>query len=144
MRSVAETCERLRANGFRVTPQRECILRHLEGNTAHPTVEAIFEAARGEMSTISLKTVYQTVHDLDALGAVRLIDLGTGSVRVDPNVEMVHQHLVCNDCGAVRDVTVDIHDVRLPRNARRDFHVDDVQVLFRGQCSPCRAAQTIS
>ena len=137
---MAETCERLRANGFRVTPQRECILRQLEGNTAHPTVEAIFEAARSEMSTISLKTVYQTVHDLDSLGAVRLIDLGTGSVRVDPNVDVVHQHLVCNECGDVRDVNVDIDSVVLSRRARRDFRVDDVQVLFRGRCAVCRAA----
>jgi Fur family transcriptional regulator, stress-responsive regulator len=138
MRSVAETIEQLRSHGFRVTPQRECIMRHLDGNTTHPTVEAIFEAARSEMSTISLKTVYQTVHDLDSLGAVRLIDLGTGSVRVDPNVEIGHQHRVCVTCGDVRDVTVDVDHLRLSRTATRDFRVDDVQVLFRGECTQCR------
>jgi len=56
------------------------------------------------MPTISLKTVYQTVNDLAAMGEVVLLDLGTGSYRVDPNVEDEHHHLICTRCGKVRDV----------------------------------------
>ena len=48
-----------------MTPQRQVIFRLLHGNDEHPTVEALYEAARAEMPTISLKTVYQTVHDLE-------------------------------------------------------------------------------
>ena len=96
-----ELTNRFRARGLRVTPQRQVILRLLSDNVEHPTVEALYESARAEMPTISLKTVYQTVHDLEAIGAVRLLDLGTGSVRVDPNVEDDHHHLVCTRCGEV-------------------------------------------
>ena len=88
------------------------IFRLLHGNDAHPTVEALYEAARAEMPTISLKTVYQTVHDLEAMGEVTLLDLGTGSVRVDPNVEHPHHHLICTRCGKVRDVVVDVGSLR--------------------------------
>ena len=93
-----------REQGLRVTPQRQAIFRLLEGDDSHPTVESLFDRARTDMPTISLKTVYQTVHDLEALGEVRVLDLGTGSVRVDPNVEDDHHHLLCTVCGRVRDL----------------------------------------
>ena len=93
------------------------------------------------MPTISLKTVYQTVHDLEALGEVRVLDLGTGSVRVDPNVEDDHHHLVCTACGRVRDLPVEFDGLHVPIRYRRDFTVDDVQVIFRGRCDDCAESQ---
>ncbi len=126
-----------RRQGLRVTPQRQAIFRLLNGDDTHPTVESLYERARREMPTISLKTVYQTVHDLEALGEVHVLDLGTGSVRVDPNVERAHHHLVCTECGRVRDLPVDFDGLRLPARFRRTFTVDDVQVIFRGRCEQC-------
>jgi Fe2+ or Zn2+ uptake regulation protein len=136
-----KTCNELsvlfREQGLRVTPQRQAIFRLLERNESHPTVDALFERARAEMPSISLKTVYQTVHDLEALGEVQLLDLGTGSVRVDPNVDDEHHHLVCTSCGDVRDLPVDVTGIRVPSRYRRGFTVDDVQVIFRGRCENC-------
>jgi Fe2+ or Zn2+ uptake regulation protein len=126
-----------REQGLRVTPQRQAIFRLLEGDVSHPTVESLFDRARADMPTISLKTVYQTVHDLEALGEVRVLDLGTGSVRVDPNVEDEHHHLLCTTCGRVRDVPVEFDGLNVPIRYRRDFTVDDVQVIFRGRCDHC-------
>ena len=115
MRTADELTVRFRELGLRVTPQRQAIFRLLHGVDTHPTVESLFEAARTEMPTISRKTVYQTVHDLEALGEVELLDVGTGSIRVDPNVERAHHHLVCSQCGTVRDVLLDVADLRVPR-----------------------------
>jgi Fe2+ or Zn2+ uptake regulation protein len=128
---------RFRERGLRVTPQRQVIFRLLDGNVEHPTVESLYESARAEMPTISLKTVYQTVHDLEDLGEVHLLHVGTGSVRVDPNVEHPHHHVICTECGRVRDVLVDVADLRLPARDREGFVVSDVQVHFRGVCAEC-------
>jgi Fe2+ or Zn2+ uptake regulation protein len=136
-----KTCEQLtdlfREQGLRVTPQRQVIFRLLHGDDAHPTVESLYERARTEMPTMSMKTVYQTVHDLAALGEVDVLDLGTGSLRVDPNVEDTHHHLVCVSCGRVRDVPVDFDGLRVPSRYRHDFTIDTVQVIFRGRCDDC-------
>lgn len=143
MTPVDELTARFRARGLRVTPQRQAIFRLLDENVEHPTVEALFEAARAEMPTISLKTVYQTVHDLEDLGEVRLLHVGTGSVRVDPNVEHPHHHTICTSCGRVRDVQIDVGDLHVPTLARDGFAVQDVQVHFRGACAEC-AGSTVS
>ncbi|HEV7527067.1 MAG TPA: Fur family transcriptional regulator [Acidimicrobiia bacterium] len=137
MKSTETLTAIFREQGLRVTPQRQAIFRLLEGDDSHPTMESLFDRARADMPTISLKTVYQTVHDLEALGEVRVLDLGTGSVRVDPNVEDEHHHLLCTECGRVRDLPVDFTGLNVPVRYRRDFTVDDVQVIFRGHCDHC-------
>jgi Fur family transcriptional regulator, stress-responsive regulator len=139
MKSADELTDTFRAQGLRVTPQRQAIFRLLHGVDTHPTVDSLYDAARVEMPTISRKTVYQTVHDLESMGEVQLLDVGTGSLRVDPNVEHAHQHLVCTRCGTVRDVLLDIADLRVPGRYRRDFTVEAVEVVFRGVCEACRA-----
>jgi Fe2+ or Zn2+ uptake regulation protein len=136
MQTADELTTLFRDRGLRVTPQRQAIFRLLHDNDRHPTVDSLFDAARSEMPTISLKTVYQTVHDLEALGQVSLLDLGTGSVRVDPNVEADHHHLVCSSCGLVRDVP-SASVPALPARYRREFRTDAVEVIFRGVCEQC-------
>src|SRR5205085_9165930 len=137
MKTAPELTTLFRERGLRVTPPRRAIFRLLHGDDAHPTVEALYERARSEMPTISLKTVYQTVHDLEALGEVHVLDLGTGTLRVDPNVEDDHHHLVCTSCGRIRDLPVEFDGLRVPGRFRRDFTVDAVQVIFRGHCDDC-------
>lgn len=137
MKTVPELTMLFRERGLRVTPQRQALFRLLHGDGTHPTVEALYERARSEMPTISLKTVYQTVHDLEALGEVHVLDLGTGTLRVDPNVEGDHHHLVCTSCGRIRDLPVEFDRLRVPARYRRDFVVDEVEVIFRGRCDAC-------
>ncbi|MGQ0823455.1 MAG: Fur family transcriptional regulator [Actinomycetota bacterium] len=137
MKTVEQLTELFRRQGLRVTPQRQAIFGLLQNEVSHPTVEALFDRARADMPTISLKTVYQTVHDLEALGQISVLDLGTGSLRVDPNVDDEHHHQVCSQCGRVRDVPVEFAGLRLPIRYRRDFTVDAVQVIFRGRCENC-------
>ena len=137
MKTSEQLTDLFRERGLRVTPQRQMIFGLLQDNDSHPTVESLYERARGEMPTMSLKTVYQTVHDLEALGEVDVLDLGTGSLRVDPNVEDDHHHLVCSSCGRVRDLPVEFDGLRVPGRYRRDFTVDRVQVIFRGRCDDC-------
>ena len=137
MKSVDQLTELFRSQGLRVTPQRQAIFRLLDGDLSHPTVESLYERARADMPTISLKTVYQTVHDLQGLGQVAVLDLGTGTLRVDPNVELDHHHLVCTGCGAIRDLPVEFDDLQLPARYRRQFTVDSVDVIFRGRCEHC-------
>jgi Fe2+ or Zn2+ uptake regulation protein len=136
VRSPTELTELFREQGLRVTPQRQCIFRLLEGNDRHPSAEWVYRQARTEMPTISLKTVYQTLNDLASMGEIQVLDLGTGSARFDPNVGH-HHHLVCERCGRTQDVQVDVSGLKLAPRQRRDFTVGSAEIVFRGVCSNC-------
>ncbi len=138
MRTPEELTGLLRARGRKATAQRQCIFRVLQGDESHPTAEDIHESARRQMETISLKTVYQTLNDLAALGEIDALDLGTGTTRFDPNVETAHHHLVCRDCGKVRDLHVEFPGLVVPPGAEDGFEVAGAEVVFRGSCAQCR------
>jgi len=136
VRSPEELTELFRQSGRKVTPQRQFIFQVLHRNPTHPTAESVYAAARSVMPTISLKTVYQTLNDLADMGEVAALDLGTGSVRFDPDTGS-HHHLVCSSCGAVRDLFADFSSVVVPTGQEQGFVVGEAEVVFRGTCESC-------
>jgi Fe2+ or Zn2+ uptake regulation protein len=142
VKSPAELTELFRSQGLKVTPQRQCVFRALHGNDGHPTADGIHELVTAEMPTVSLRTVYQTLNDLAAMGEISQIDVGTGSFRFDPNLDR-HHHLVCDGCGCVVDVPGDVADVRVPPGHAHGFAVSRTEVVFRGLCPPCQAPSRV-
>jgi Fe2+ or Zn2+ uptake regulation protein len=138
VKSPPELVARFRAEGRKITPQRQRIFEVLDHNTEHLTAEAIWAQVRTEMPSISLKTVYQTLHDLTELGEIHALHLGTGSARFDPNLD-AHHHLVCAGCGEVHDLYADFTEVRVPRGADHDFEISSTEIVFRGRCPACAA-----
>lgn len=138
MQSAAVLTERFRSKGLKVTPQRQLLFRLLEGNESHPSAEALFAVASAQMPGISLRTVYQTLHDLAEMGELQMLDLGTGAARFDPNLDE-HHHLVCDECGHIRDVAVPGADGLAPAGDTQGFEVNAAQIVFRGLCASCRA-----
>jgi Fe2+ or Zn2+ uptake regulation protein len=143
VKSVEVLTQQFRDRGLKVTPQRQSIFRALSHSTIHPTAEAVYAVVSAEMPTISLRTVYQTLNDLAAMGELRAIDLGTGSTRFDPNLEP-HHHLVCEQCGRIDDVEAEFPQVSVPRPEAAGFEVTTTQIVFRGRCATCAASASRS
>lgn len=135
VKSPTELTEAFRATGLKVTPQRQLLFRLMHGNTKHPTAEALYSEASAQMPGISLRTVYQTLTDLASMGELRLIDVGAGAVRFDPNVDE-HHHVICQGCGNVRDVYV-AGSQALHIEGLDGFSVDSTSILFHGSCASC-------
>jgi Fe2+ or Zn2+ uptake regulation protein len=141
--TTEELVDLFRASGRKVTPQRQRIFELLQGNGSHPSAEAIYLEARKDMPTISLKTVYQTLHELVEMGEVLTLSLGTGTLRFDPNVESSHHHLVCTSCGKVVDFIADYGDLAVPVEQRHGFSLGPAEVVFRGTCHECQEAREV-
>lgn len=135
MRTPVELGAVFREQGLKVTPQRQLLFRLLHGNATHPTAEALFGAASELMPGISLRTVYQTLNDLTAMGELQMLTLGPGSARFDPNVAD-HHHVVCEGCGDVRDVYV-AGIGGLSVQGQPGFQARAARIVFHGACERC-------
>ncbi|MCX6517194.1 MAG: Fur family transcriptional regulator [Actinobacteria bacterium] len=136
MRSPEDLTVAFRVAGLKVTPQRQLLFRLLHNNSSHPTADSLFNVASELMPGISLRTVYQTLTDLAEMGELQSIEVGSGSMRFDPNISD-HHHAVCDNCGAVHDVYVN----RAPElRGLDDFSVSDARIVYRGLCGACSVA----
>ena len=127
-----------RAQGRKLTPQRQLIFSLLHDNRTHPTAEALYATASHKMPGISLRTVYQTLNELAEMGELQAIELGEGVTRFDPNVDD-HHHAICNACGAITDVHVERASALRPKGVD-GLNVDDIGVVFRGVCAKCESS----
>jgi len=135
MRSTAELMAVLREHGWKVTAQRVAVYEALRDCGTHPTADEVFAIATARIGTISIRSVYQTLHELAELGEVRAVHIVPGAARFDTNTTH-HDHLVCDVCGEITDVVLE-HPALRPDEIG-DFRVDSTDVLFRGVCGACR------
>lgn len=131
------TCRRA---GVSVTPQRLAIYESLCEATDHPSPEVLHERMLARMPTLSLATVYKTLHLLARLDVVKEVSVtGDNSRRFDANDER-HHHLVCEACHRV----VDFYDrtldhVAIPKRLE-GFEARAVEVQIVGLCAACRGS----
>ncbi|WP_025273430.1 Fur family transcriptional regulator [Haloglycomyces albus] len=137
---MSSLVERLRGRKWRMTPQRRVIAETLDcGEHVHYTAEDILNRASVHMPEISRATVYNTLNDLVSLGEVLEVSVDGRSKRYDPNIHHDHEHLVCDACGAVRDVHIDGDALSLlsPQESH-GFLVTEAKVTYRGICPDCQ------
>ena len=91
-----------REKGFKVTIQRLAICNYILSRKDHPTAEQIYQKLRDKHPTISLGTIYKTLHLLKDLGLIQELGFNEGSVRYDPDME-IHINMVCSRCGKISD-----------------------------------------
>ena len=136
MLTVAEIVEDVRTRGGRVTPQRVAVIEAIYGSTNHPTVDEIFDYIADSQPSLSRKTVYQIIYDLEEMGAISLVDVGTGQLRIDPTIEHEHDHFVCTTCKCVFDIERTKRSV--PQLRAFEFgNIDTMDVVYRGVCNSC-------
>jgi len=97
-----ELFDLFRENGFKVTTQRLAIYKYIISRDDHPTTEQIYEALREDHPTISLGTIYKTLHLLKQLNLIQELGFNEGSIRYDPNTQL-HINMVCTNCGHIED-----------------------------------------
>ena len=92
--------ERCVSAGLKMTDQRRVILQVLTESLDHPSVETVYHRAREIDPSISIATVYRTLHLLDELNLVQRHDFNENYSRFEVNLEH-HNHLIDLDTGEI-------------------------------------------
>ncbi|MEX2143257.1 MAG: Fur family transcriptional regulator [Anaerolineales bacterium] len=129
---------RIRSLGFRLTPQRDLILRAVAARGEHATFDEIYADVRRAAPHISSATVYR---NLEMFSRYRLIhgnEVAGGKVYELASEEL-HHHLICHTCWM--DIKVPDAYVRKlfkALNKQTGFLVLGEHYVFMGLCPDCR------
>ncbi len=129
----------IRQAGLRVTAPRLAVLTAVLGEGQHRDVEAIAEAARMQLGTLSTQAVYDNLRVLEGAGLVRRIQPSGHSGRYEARVGDNHHHIVCRHCGVTVDVDCAVGAAPcLEPSAKHGFVIEEAEVIFWGLCPQCR------
>jgi len=135
-------CDRLRNHSYKLTPQRQTILRtFLENVNRHLSAEDVYMLVKHEYPDLGLATVYRTLDILAELGVLQKNDFGDGRLRYEftRRDEHHHHHLICLRCGSVSEFDDDLLESLETMIAKKNlFQVIDHDLKFYGYCETCQ------
>ncbi len=131
--------EKLRQRGYRITPQREIIIKAIAHSTSHLTAEDLLELIRTSSEAINIATVYRTLEMLVEEGLIIRSDLGQGRAVYAPHQHGPHLHLVCRQCGEVFDADHTMAcSLREQIWEQHHFEADFSHTTVFGLCALCQ------
>jgi Fur family iron response transcriptional regulator len=103
-RPFAQTLTRLRDAGLRPTRQRLALGRLLfDGGDRHVTAEALHEEAQKAGVSVSLATVYNTLHQFTDAKLLREVVVDSSRTYFDTNITD-HHHFFVENSGKLMDI----------------------------------------
>ena len=92
----------LKKENFRITKQRNEILKLIISNKAHVDADNILQTLKRKNIHVSRATIYRTLDILVQNSLVDRIDFGDGRARYEIKAgQSHHDHLICIKCGKV-------------------------------------------
>lgn len=136
MKTTDVLAQEFRNAGLKITPQRLSVFDALHACDDHPTAEQVYQQVIQSIPSVSMRTVYQTLNDLVAMGELDALRNADEATRFDLRTDH-HHHALCDVCGAVIDV--DAHEINLAGFDIGDagFRASRADVIIRGRCGSC-------
>lgn len=121
-----------------MTKYEEEIYRIITVSRQHLTVEQIYMELKKIYPNVVIATVYNNVNKLWRARLIRKISVENMSDRYDRIVK--HDHLVCQSCGKLTDITFEDLTESLCRQMDGEFLSYDLKVFYI--CPDCRARES--
>lgn len=136
-----EDCaNQIRAEGYRVTPQRMLVLDAICEGKGHTTLGEIYARVRAVDPSVDRSTVYRTLGLFTELGLVVSAETADQGTVYEISGEQPHHHLICRRCGA--EQPLDRETVKLLTgliDSRHGFEVQANHLVLYGLCHTCRS-----
>ena len=119
--------------GLKMTGQRRVILNVLTASEDHPSVETVYQRAREIDASISIATVYRTLHLLDEMNLVQRHDFNENYSRFEVNLEH-HHHLIDLETGQVLEFqNEDLEELKVRIAEELDYELVDHRLELYGR-----------
>lgn len=120
-----------------MTKQRELIISILKQSDRHMTADEIFFLAKLKMPSIAMATIYNNLNAMHEAGMIKRLHIDGVADCFDKIMEP-HDHLLCDKCGKITDVTLPTLADSLERELGRE--IEDYELTIHYVCDECRRA----
>ena len=133
--------QELRKAGLKVTGPRVKVLQVLEAQKSeHLSADAVHRSLLAQGDDVGIATVYRVLMQFEAAGIVKRHNFEGGHSVFELDHGEHHDHLVCVDCGDVKEFVDDEIERRQDLIAQQyQFQITDHSLTIYGICSSCRA-----
>ncbi|MEK5236873.1 transcriptional repressor [Paenibacillus sp. FSL L8-0470] len=142
MNPIANISQQFAAQNYKLTPQREAIVKVLLDNEEeHLSVEEVYMRVKTSYPHLGLATVYRTLELLCELHIVEKMNFGDGVARYDLRDDHahMHHHLICNVCGRLEEIKEDwLLELERRLEVEYGFKVTDHRLDFKGTYKTCK------
>lgn len=135
--------DQLRRNGYKITPQRQEILKaFMESSGRQPqSAEEIYHKVVEKYPNVSLDTIYRNLNVLESLEIISRFSMRDGKSRYELNTGGSHQHhFICMGCGATEAIDYcplnTLHEKGIAEEKKFEIREHSFEIF--GYCSLCR------
>jgi len=129
----------LRENGYKMTRQRQAVIRVLTSSSDYLTPIDIYDKVREGHPRVGLVTVYRTLEVLNRLGLICELHAGDNGRGYTIGTAEHHHHLICNKCHqVVAFAHCDLEEIQQGLVDETGFRIDDHLLEFTGLCPACQ------
>ena len=131
--------EKLRSVGLKVTTPRLKILQLFEDNPGcHFSADEVFQLLSENGLEIGLATVYRVLSQFEAVDLIHKHSFENDRCVYEYNVGDHHDHLVCSQCGQIKEFVDDVIESRQEAIAQQfDFKMTGHNLVIFGVCPRC-------
>lgn len=127
----------LNSKRMKKTPERFEILHCALENSGHFDVDSLYKSLESRGFHVSKPTIYSSLELLCSAGIIRKLLFDTHQARYE-KAGQTHSHLICTECGEIREIDLEEIDSRLANMKFDNFHPAYVSTCIYGMCEKCR------
>lgn len=132
-----------RPRAQRYTTQQRDMVKYIFSKHNHFDADELIDEMKNQEFRVSRATVYRTLNKLVDAGLLRRIELGSRTVYEHDYGYAQHDHLHCEQCGAM----IEFQDTQLEQLIQdvcreQQFHYAGHTFVIRGLCASCNRART--
>jgi Fur family ferric uptake transcriptional regulator len=125
----------------RFTDQQRELVEHVFARHSHFDADQLIANLKAAGKTVSRATVYRTLGKLVDAGLLRRIEIGHRTVYDHDYGYPFHDHLVCEQCGAMIEFQhPKLDEVLREVAAENQFQAEGRTLVVRGVCAECNRA----
>jgi len=126
----------LRQHNLKATPQRLAITDALY-RYGHVNIESLYQMMIKKFNSISQATIYKNINLMLENCFIQEVKIPHAKSVYELTKE-THSHIVCDKCGKINDITIDLNNIIKDTSQINNFKINKTDVVFSGICKDCQ------